>query len=276
MQNNPILQTYLLHKDTEQKNIEIKLKSEHTMKVLQIYNLEVEKSRTIIELSNEILQEAYFVLNGNMLLTDDMREKFGQLYKTHGQRGVKFTESDEIFEISEQPNHTDMMNCFLFEADHLMARDDITSDDDALSSNKRLRDVGDDADVVPTKKRVVRSIFDGQNLDATQVLDTHADLNHDNGNMNATFAIKPATNKFPLKGTTPSSRVLKESNPNVHKGFAAPKPLPKQITKIKSTLIAPQKENKRTPSKIRRSPRGGIADPLNRSKYNLIIFVRAT
>lgn len=237
------------------------LKSEHTMKVLQIYNQENEKSRKIIELSNEILQEAYFVLNGNMLITETMREKFNQLYKTHDQRGVKFTESDEIFEIAEQSHQTD----FLFDADHLMVKDEITSDN-TLNTNKRFRDNGDDLDVVPTKKRVVRSIFDAQNLDSTQVLETHHDLIPDDGNMNATFAIKPTINQFPVKGQTSSSRALKESNPNVHKGFAVPKPIAKPMTKVKSTLIAQQKENKRTPLKIRRSPRGGLADPLNRSK----------
>lgn len=260
-----MLQYYLQHKATEQKNNETNLKSVHTMKVLQIYNQENEKSRKIIELSNEILQETYFVLNGNMLITDAMREKFNQLYKVHDQRGVKFTESDEVFEISENLYQTD----FPFDTDHLMVKDEFGLEDGLIGATKRQRDTGDDTDVVPTKKRVVRSIFDGQNLDATQVLATHDDPNNDDSNMNATFAIKPTLNKCPIKGTTPS-RALKESNPNVHKGFAVPKQITKPVvTKFKSTLIAPQKENKRTPthSKIRRSPRGGLADPLNRSEY---------
>lgn len=238
------------------------LKTEHTMKVLQIYNQENEKSRKIIELSQEILQEAYFVLNGNMLIPETMRDKFSQLYKIHDQRGVKFTESDEIFEISEHANQTD----FLFD-DQFMAKYE-PSDSMALS-NKRMRENGDD-DAVPTKKRVVRSIFDGQNLDSTHVLETHDDLNLDDGNMNATFAIKPKPNKITVKGVAPI-RVLKENNPNVHKGFVAPKPLTKPMTKVKSTLIAPprEKENKRTPLKIRRSPRSVLTDPLNRSELDL-------
>lgn len=241
------------------------LKSEHTIKVLQIYNQENEKSRKIIELSNEILQDTYCVLNGNMLLSDAMREKFNQLYKTQDQRGIKFTDSDTVFEVSEYPQQTD----FLFDADHLMVKDE-TDSDNVLNTNKRLRDSGDDSEAVPTKKRVVRSIFDGQNLNATQVLETHDDLNRDDG-MNATFAIKPAADKLPIKGTS-SSRALKESNPNVHKGFAVPKPYAKPITKFKTTLVAPQKENKRTPSQIRRSPRSVSCDPLNRSEYPFAYF----
>lgn len=255
-----------MYKDSEQKNAEMQLKSEHTMKVLQIYNQENEKSRKIIELSHEILQEAYFVLNGNMLITDAMREKFNHLYKIQDQRGVKFTESDEIFEISEHPNQTD----FLFDNDHLiMARDD-NDDVTGVYSNKRTRDQcgGDDVEMIPTKKRVVRSIFDSQNLDATQVLDTHLNgIDLDDGNMNATFAIKPKTNTGSIRSGP--VRALKESNPNVHKVFIAPKPMTKSINKIKSTLLAPQreKENKRTPLQIRRSPRGGLSDPLNKSEY---------
>lgn len=241
----------------EQKNIEIELKSDHTVKVLQFYNQENEKSRKIIELSNEILQESYFVLNGNLLLTDMMRDKFTELYKIHDQRGVKFTELNEIFEISENYNQAD----YLFDADHLMACDEKTN-----NLNKRQRENGDDPNAgVPTKKRVVRSIFDSQNPDATQDLETQP---IDDGNMNATFAIKPTGNKTANKVYASTSRALKENNPNVHKGFAVPRAITKTttkpITKVKSTLIGVQ-ENKRTPLKtIRRSPRA--VDPLNRSK----------
>lgn len=270
----------------EQKNSESMLKSTHTMKVLQFYSQENEKSRKIIEMSNEILQESYFVLNGNMLLTEEMRDKFGQLYKIHDQRGVKFTESDEIFEISENHNQAD----FLFDADHLMIKaDDLTSGGSGTSRSsgafKRSHaGDGDEFDVCPTKKRVVRSIFDGQNLDMTHVLAAahHTnDLNaaDDENNMNATFAIKPTivnssngSNKVAAtKVLAPSARVLKENNPNVHKGFAVPKVGTKPMTKVKSTLIngglqRGEKENKRTPSKsIRRSPRSVSVDPSNRS-----------
>lgn len=265
LQNNPLLDTYLNQKDSEQKNAEMQFKFEHTMKALQIYSQEAEKSRKIIALSHEILQEAYCIMNGNMLITDEMREQFKHLYRIHDQRGVKFSESDEIFEISEQPIQTD----FLFDTDHLMiARDD---DEIAMYSNKRSRDqYGDEnIDEIPTKRRVVRSIFDGQNLDATQVLGINDDLNLDDGNMNATFAIKPKINSVPVKDVA-QVRALKESNPNVRKAFVVPKPTTKPITKVKSTLITPhrEKENKRTPLKIRRSPRSIAADPLNRSKYS--------
>lgn len=245
-----MIQSYLMQKETDQKNVELQLKSEHTMKVLQMYNQENEKSRKIIELSHDILHEAYLVMSGNMLITDSMREKFNQLYKIHDQRGVKFTESDEVFEIADQPIQID----YLFDTDHMMARDD---DETGVHSNKRTRDqYGDDTDMIPTKKRVVRSIFDGQNLDKTHT------LNLDDGSMNATFAIKPKVN---TKCAAPD-RALKESNPNVHKGFMVPKPITKSITKVKSTMgVQREKENKRTPQKIRRSPRA--IDTLSRSEY---------
>lgn len=272
----------------EQKNSESMLKSTHTMKVLQFYNQENEKSRKIIEMSNEILQESYFVLNGNMLLTEAMRDKFGQLYKIHDQRGVKFTESDEIFEISENHSQAD----FLFDADHLMVKaEDISSSSGSggnrsSSAFKRQRGV-DEYDVCPTKKRVVRSIFDGQNLDTTHVLASHhpSDLNAvdiDDNHMNATFAIKPTTienngssNKIAaVKVLAPSIRALKENNPNIHKAFAVPKVVTKPMAKVKSTFVhgaqqqRGEKENKRTPSKsIRRSPRSISVDTFNRSTY---------
>lgn len=237
------------------------LKSDHTVKVLQFYNQENEKSRKIIELSNEILQESYFVLNGNMLITEEMRDKFSELYKIHDQRGVKFTESNEIFEISDhQNNQAD----YLFDADHLMAGDETT-----VNSNKRQRENGDDSNAIPMKKRVVRSIFDSQIADVTQVLDTHPT---DDDNMNSTFAIKPAVSKVANKVHATTSRALKENNPNVHKAFVVPKAVTKTatkpITKVKSTLIQRDIENRRTPLKsIRRSPRSTYVDPLNRSEY---------
>lgn len=254
------------------------------MKVLQFYSQENEKSRKIIEMSNEILQDSYFVLNGNILLTEAMRDKFGQLYKIHDQRGVKFTESDEIFEISENHDQAD----FLFDADHFMVKaDDSTSGGSRRSSGafKRLREInggvgsGDEYDVCPTKKRVVRSIFNGQNLDTTHVLASHhpsADADNDS-NMNATFAIKPtATNNgsnkvAAVKMVAPPIRALKENNPNIHKGFIMPKVVTKPMAKVKSTLIhggqqRGEKENKRTPSKsVRRSPRSISVDPFSRS-----------
>lgn len=234
------------------------LKSDHTVKVLQFYNQENEKSRKIIEMSNEILQESYFLLNGNMLITEEMRTKFSELYKIHDQRGVKFTESNEIFEISDHHNQAD----YLFDADHLMAEDEIIG-----NTNKRQRD--DDLNGLPTKKRVIRSIFD--NADVTQVLTTNST---DDDNMNATFAIKPAVNKVANKMHATTSRALKENNPNVHKGFVVPKvvskPTTKPLTKVKSTLVQRDIENKRTPLKsIRRSPRSMAIDPLNRSKFIL-------
>lgn len=251
-----MIQSYLIQKETDQKNVELQLKAEHTLKVLQMYNQENEKSRKIIELSHDILHEAYLVMSGNMLITDSMREKFNQLYKIHDQRGVKFTESDEVFEIAEHPIQID----YLFETDHMMARDD---DEQGVSSNKRTRDqYGDDTDMIPTKKRVVRSIFDGQNLDKTHTLH---ELNSDDGNINETFAIKPKVNTGLTKCVAPI-RALKESNPNVHKTFIVPKPITKSITKVKSTMgVQREKENKRTPLKIRRSPRA--IDTLSRSEY---------
>lgn len=241
----------MLHKDTEQKSFEITQKADHTMKVLQYYNHENEKSRKIIELSNEVLQESYFVLNGNMLMTDKMRDKFSQIYKIHDQRGVKFSESDEIFEISENHNQAD----YLFDGDHLTL--EFSGDEIATIGNKRSRDAtGDEFDLVPSKKRVVRSIFDDQK-----------NCNSNKEHMNVTFAIKPTGDRRAVKGAHSATRALKENNPNVHKGFTMPKPVPKPtITKIKAMPVAAQKENKRTPSKIRRSPRSVSADPLGRSE----------
>lgn len=269
----------------EQKNSESMLKSTHTMKVLQFYSQENEKSRKIIETSNEILQDSYCLLNANMLMTEEMRDKFAQLYKIHDQRGVKFTESDEIFEISENHNQAD----FLFDADHLMVKADDTSSGGSRRSSgafKRSREVGgsgDDFDACPTKKRVVRSIFNGQNLDTTHVLASHhsSDLSTDNdNNMNATFAIKPTSvdnsgnsKVAPVKMVMPTIRALKENNPNIHKGFTVPKVVTKPMAKVKSTLIhggqqRGEKENKRTPSKsIRRSPRSVSVDPFSRSMF---------
>lgn len=262
-QKNPIVLAYLSSKAIEHKNLELKLKYEHTSKINQIYSQEIEKSRNTIELSNEILQDAYTVLNAHLLVTDNMRNKLNNIYKSYDQRSIKFTDADgnEHKDFDSAPNHNrseynlDTLDSF----NKRDSIDDIDKMSKMMATLKRGRPSNEEhIDSNPTKKRAVRSIFDTQNvvLNATQVLETHDDLKTIENNINATFAIKPK--KSALKSTNATvARPLKESNPNVHKDFVVPRPIIKPVTKVKSTLVSirREKENKGTPSKVRRSPR---------------------
>lgn len=254
---------YLSTKAIEHKNLEFKLKYDHTSKINQIYSQEMEKSRNTIELSNEILQDAYTVLNAHLLVTDNMRSKLNNIYKSYDQRSIKFTDADdnEHKDFDSAPNHNrseynlDTLASF-HERDSI---DDINNMSKVMAPLKRGRSSNEEHNESnPMKKRAVRSIFETQNgvLNATQVLDTHDHLTTNESSMDSTFAIKPQ--KSALKSSNATvTRPLKESNPNVHKDFVVPRPVIKPVTKVKSTLVGirREKENKRTPSKVRRSPR---------------------
>lgn len=256
-QKNPIYGIYLSQKETERKNLDLTLKNEHLSKVLQFHTQETDRSRRTIELTGEILQDAYLALSSNLLLTDAMRDKLNQLYKSHDQRGVKFTDADDNLQSEFDLTTSTEQNQNEYVLDHDPLVHTMT-DSSSTFNLKRGRSSGDvrNDNQPTTKKRAVRSIFETQNgnLNSTQVLETHDDLNTLDCNMDATFAIKPK--KPALKSTEPL-RPLKESNPNIHKDFVVPRPVTKPMTKIKSTLIGlhREKENKRTPSKVRRSPR---------------------
>lgn len=231
------------------------------MKVVQMYNQEIERLRKAATLSGEIAQETYYVLKANMLLTDDVEDKLLQLYKSYDQRGVKFAEHDENgtndLDVSYDANGHDLIqdtNLSIY-----MSHDD----DMLMTGGKRLREHEEHDPQPMSKKRVIRSIYTepDADLNATQVLEVHD--NGSTGNtLDSTFAIKPMPNAV-SQTTVAKKSALKDSNPNVH--FAAPKSQTKPPYKVKSTLtsIQREKENKRTPFKLRKSPR---RSPLNANK----------
>lgn len=271
LQNNPLLESYLCEKDAEQKNAEMKLKSDHQDKILHMYSQEIDKLRKAVALSGEIAQETYFVLQANLLLTDDVHEKLNQLYKSYDQRGVKFAECDENgthdLDVSSDAHAYE----HLHDANISIC---ISADDDILTAgHKRMRALSEETDALPTKKRVNRSIYTEPeaDLNATQVLEVHGDGNA-NGCLDSTFAIKPTagTGTDAKKPAQP----LKESNPNIHKDFAVPRAKPPYKVKTTLTSLQREKENKRTPFKLRKSPRRSPLNAVNRRKCAALSLTR--
>lgn len=240
------------------------------MKVLQIYNQEIDKLRKTTILTGAIAQETYLLLEANLLLTDDVRDKFCQLYKTHDQRGVKFADSDENahndsdVSVVQHPNdfvleHDDQLTIYMSNENNELKNVDLSNG----IYTKRARDPHDNNEIQPIKKQkgVVRSIISEANdagLNSTQVLAVH-----DYEGLDSTFSVKPLKN--------PALQPLKETNANVHKDFVVPRPITKPIYKVKTTLTSLQreKENKRTPSKIRKSPRRSPANAVIKSKFKI-------
>lgn len=265
-QNNPLLESYLCEKDAEQKNAEMKLKSDHQDKILHMYSQEIDKLRKAVALSGEIAQETYFVLQTNLLLTDDVHDKLNQLYKSYDQRGVKFAECDENgthdLDASSDANAYD----HLHDANISIC---ISADDDMLAAagHKRMRALSEENDAQPSKKRVNRSIYTEPeaDLNATQVLAVHGDGNA-NGCLDSTFAIKPKAGTDTGTDAKKPAQPLKESNPNVHKDFAVPRAKPPYKVKTTLTSLQREKENKRTPFKLRKSPRRSPLNAVNRRK----------
>lgn len=228
-----------------------------------MYSQEVDKLRKAVAISGEIAQETYYVLQANLLLTDDVHDKLNQLYKSYDQRGVKFAECDENaineLDVSSDANAYDHMH----DANISIC---ISADDDTVSAGqKRTRDQSDEPDVPEAKKRVIRAIYTEPeaDLNSTQVLEVHADA-LTNGTMDSTFAIKPKSSAG--IGAKKAPQPLKESNPNIHKDFAVPKAKPPYRVKSTLTSVQREKENKRTPFKLRKSPRRSPLNVVNRGK----------
>lgn len=277
IQKNPIVLAYLSSKAIEHKNLELKLKYEHTSKINQIYSQEIEKSRNTIELSNEILQDAYTVLNAHLLVTDNMRSKLNNIYKSYDLRCIKFTDADDNehkeFDPASNHNRSEYNLDTLASFHKRDSIDDIDKMSKMMATFKRGRPSNEEYnDPNPTKKRAVRSIFEQQNgvLNSTQVLEIHDSHTTNENNMESTFAIKPKKSALKLTNAT-VTRPLKESNPNVHKDFVVPRPVIKPMTKVKSTLVGirREKENKGTPSKVRRSPRRNSPTNALKSKHKI-------
>lgn len=239
------------------------------MKILQMYSQEIDKLRRSVALSGELAQDTFYVLQANLLLTDDVRDKYSELYKGYDQRGVTFSECDENgtndLDISAEVNAHDLIHDANLSV--YMSHDD----DILMAGAKRTRDQHEENDLQPSKKRVYRSIYTESDADLndTQVLDVHDDLKTET--LDSTFAIKPKTSVD--NGTKKTIQPLKDCNPNVHKDtFAMPKA--KTAYKVKSTLtsIQREKENKRTPFKLRKSPRRSPLNLANKRKQTFHPF----
>lgn len=246
-----------------------------------MYTQEIEGSRKTIKLSSEILQENYLVLSANLLLTDEMRLKYHQLYKVQGdgQRGVKFTEIDEIMPTGSEINAINGHHANEIVFNNEMTMFDMVKDDfneNGESSGfgaKRAREGGDDS---KPSKRFARAIFNADlananaNMNSTQVLETLDDIEELRNlpviDGDSTFAIKPKISAAPVKRPVLLSRPLKDSNP-LNKDFAIPRTTTVKKTKPTNFQQQREKENKqRTPLKVRKSPRRSPANELNKSE----------
>lgn len=167
--------SYVCRNDFEMRAIEMKMKSQHSKKVLNFYDQTSTKARKMLELSDEITQELYSVLSDNRLITDGMREKIADLYRIHDQQSFDHTEIDDALETLTQ---------YLFDDDFLLA--------DTIVAAHSQREVAHDTNISPTNS----SIAIQPNLNATL-------SNEDN--TNSTIPNKPITHKLEPKAFSPRS-----------------------------------------------------------------------
>lgn len=160
-----------------------------------------------------------------------MRDKFKELHEIHEQLGVKFIESNEVFEMSDNNIQAD----YLFDPDHLLAAD-------MVSSNSNKRQQRNSFESNQSKMRDVRCNIETQNSFASNTngeqIDTAYKMNRTDNN-----------NRYNAKNMTRT----------------ASKPL--LTYNSMSTVAEGEMYNKRASNKpYRNSPRSGSTDSMHRSK----------
>lgn len=256
-----MLETYLKCKDTELGKAATECRSQHCCKIIRIYTAEMENSTKAVYLSGDIIQDTYYLLSANHLLTNAMDEKMNQLAKIHdGQRGVRFNGVDDV---QYKPNDFDDED--LSHAQHIDeitledGLDAITANEDAIfaiatapsASTRVKRALQVDEKPMPMPKRF--GVGDMSPLDITQVLATHS-------NDEESICVKrPIVGRPPLKASNgpfkkPAMRALKDANPNLNKDCAVARNAMKAMVNGRPVALK-EKENKRFLTVVGKSPR---------------------
>lgn len=202
--------SYFASKQMELENLQTNLKIEHVNKINTLLYTESENMRAIQQQSNEILQQHYLLLNANMLMTLDMEAKYQQLYKAYdGNRAVTFSNEDIVRYAHE-------------DEDMILKSNPMENMDWHVATEVAEKHNGDILPSLgPKARRALHPNPTASVLDMTQVIAKHEEGTMDceplHG-VNATFSlglntVPSSLNKKPLA----ISRVLKDSNPNIHK-----------------------------------------------------------
>lgn len=165
-----------------------------------------------------------------------MRQKFRELHKIHEQLGVKFNESNEIFEISDHHNPTD----YLSNPQIGLAGDEISS-----NFNERQQENS------KSRMRFIRFNVDRRNPHTQRAT---------RDSINTTDELNRAADKLKSQVIASTSRAPETMT------RAASKP----NMKFRSVTVVPQPNTQRTFQKsTRRGPRSMSADSMNRSEWIL-------
>lgn len=236
------------------------MKCTHVNNINSLYHSEDEHWRKALHLSCEIIQENFYLLKANQLLSFHMQEKMEKLVKLNqGQHSVKFED-----EVEDEEDLAQLSFEFVpkIQENHLSIISEIepqkrTNSDNSESTSFRppptKKLFTDDAAVfrVPKALDITTTIENGLNLNETQTLIT------DNGmegieelpnNFNSTFDLKTDT-KIVLK----DNGVLAD-----HKNNQLKKVMNKNSV-IKASILSRvggmSKENRKfSPNRVRKSP----------------------
>lgn len=259
-----MLEPYLKCKRIELEKAATECRSEHHYKIIRIYSAEMECSTKAVHLSGEIMQDTYYLLKANYLLTNEMDGKMNQLAKLHdGQRGVRFANGPD--DASNKHDHDDD------DIPHAQSIDDIT-----LDASLDLMSTDADEAIFAIPARPLQSnhakraliVEDGESvskrfaaaepspLNATRVLESHSDGEE---NSHSGRPVIKVIDRIVSRRPIASSRALKETNTNVNKNPSGKAPIRALVNGRMITLKENQNKTVRmTPSKrpprIRNSP----------------------
>lgn len=213
------MQPIFVAKRMELEKVQVNLISDHVHKLNTLLVNERNNLQLIQKQSNEILQQDYFLLKANALMTSAMEAKFEQLYKAYdGHRGVTFSHENTV---QQNDDDTDI-NGMILRTDEQNGVDD----DDYMDCD----DTGHTGTfAIPTGPKARRALHPEMSngsavLDATQVIGRHDDQAMDDecqplNGPNATFLLsaKPTRPGIVNKKASAVSRILKDTNPNISK-----------------------------------------------------------
>lgn len=270
-----MLDPYLKCKQSELAKAATECRSEHYCKIIRIYSAEMEISTKAVHLGADIIQDAYYLMSANHLLTIETENKMKQLAKVHdGQRGVRFTNGCDDAHTKHDNDDDDMAQALNIDDITLEPGLDLMNaeGDDAIftiplpppANPRAKRTLNIDNEGISLPKRMASTA-----LNATQVLETHSD---DEENIRG---VRPLVivGRPPIKTTStasrrpmPTSRALKETNVNVNKDCPATKPSIKALVNGR-TVTLKEKENKRFLTVVGKSPRRNSPGASSKSKY---------
>lgn len=234
------------------------MKCTHVNNINSLYHSEDEHWRKALHLSCEIIQENFYLLKANQLLSFHMQEKMEKLVKLNqGQHSVKFEDENDEEDLAQlsfefgpktQENHLSIIS-------EIETQKRTNSSDAEVCQTFRppptKKLFSDDAAIfrVPKVLETTKIVENGLNLNETQILTDHAmeGIEELQNNFNSTFDLKP-TSKTILK----DNGVLTDYKNNQLKKVM------NKNSVIKASILSRvgmSKENRKfSPNRVRKSP----------------------